>query len=643
MATKDELDLAQLADTYDLLGQVGGTDGAQVTLATRKADRLPVLLTAYRELEGDEGNALSHLASDAQLLAGGGHPAIVPVLEARWVGDALVLVTERIAAPSLEERLSRREEEFPFPRVGTVLRELNSALDWARERGVVHRSLRPDSVFLEDGSDRVRVTFVAQPLPGNGVPDERDDARSIATIARAMLTRSVADPERDAMPLAELRPGLPSRVVQQTEALMGRADSLEPVDVRAYVAGIAMAEELRRGEDECVRVTREMKEEQQAMREQLAAERKAHEEDIAEQARKFEAEKAEILKTMAREREETAKAMARERDAAEKQLRQERERFEKEMRQERERFQRETQKQSAALEKQRARITRERERLDREKERFERERTAAIAAASSAGVGAPALAAMRPDLEPQDEVIDEPEDELVEELVEAPYAEEAFVEDSLAEESGARDSFVEEAVEEEAAVAAPARASSFSSRPFRPVMTGSRLRSNARMLGIGAVVLLLVIAAAALAISRGGDDRPLASAATPGAEARVVDSLSGLTVPASPLDSAFAGIDSTAATPAARVAQRPVVRRPRRDTAVARPDTFVTTTPDTSAGVPLPGVQPAPLPPLPFTRADSVTRTDTTTRRDSTVRRDSIVPRRDTMPAGGAGTSGGLR
>ena len=43
----------------------------------------------------------------------------------------------------------------------------------------------------------------------------------------------------------------------------------------AFIAAIAMSEELRRGEDECSRVTREMSEEQRITREQLAAERKA--------------------------------------------------------------------------------------------------------------------------------------------------------------------------------------------------------------------------------------------------------------------------------------------------------------------------------------------------------------------------------
>src|SRR5688572_4228890 len=42
MPTKDELDAAQLADAYDVLGELAGRDDARVTLAKRKADGLPV-------------------------------------------------------------------------------------------------------------------------------------------------------------------------------------------------------------------------------------------------------------------------------------------------------------------------------------------------------------------------------------------------------------------------------------------------------------------------------------------------------------------------------------------------------------------------------------------------------------------------
>ena len=122
MATKDELDFAQLADSYDILGQVGGTSATEAALATRKRDGLPVLITAYRDPVGDEGNALNHFASDANRLSDASHPNLVPVHEARWLAnDTLALVSDRVRHPTLEEMLIRRNEEFSCPRVAMLL------------------------------------------------------------------------------------------------------------------------------------------------------------------------------------------------------------------------------------------------------------------------------------------------------------------------------------------------------------------------------------------------------------------------------------------------------------------------------------------------------------------------------------------
>jgi hypothetical protein len=637
MATKDELDFAQLADSYDILGQVRSTHARDVVLATRKRDGRPMLISAYREPEGDAGNALNHLASDAKLLSRQSHPAIIPVFEARWIGNVLAVATDRVAAPSLAERIARRDEDFSFPRIAAILREINAVLEWSRERRVVNRLLGPDSVFVEEGSDSVRVMFVAQPLPANGVPDERDDARTIATLARAMMTRSVADPERDQLPLAELRPGLPSRVVQQTEALMGRADSIEPVDVRSYIAALAMSEELRTGEDECARVTREMSEEQRVTREQLAAERKAHEEDLAEQARKFAQEKEEILKTMAREREETARAMAKERDetakamakereSSEKLLRQERERFEKEMQRQRSAFDREMEKQRAALEKERVRITKARERMERDRERFEKERAAA-AAAMAAGAATASVPDAAASTAPAPTTAFERDQDLEEQVLPYEQVAERPVEP---EPVAAHESASGGAVATEAPVREPAFAQRWAGGPSR----GPRWRDK-RVIGAAALVLLLVVAAASLAMGRRGENRATRTVAGNGDQpARIEDSISGLAAPSSPLDSAFRQDSISAESPVApQPVARPVVRRPPRDTVVSQPTPVAE-----PAMVPMTTFQAPPadsvvVPALPFARTDTNARRDTSVRRDTILRRDSIVPRRDTMPA----------
>lgn len=321
MTTEDFLDAGQLAD-YDILGELAAPDGARRLLASRRADGLDVLITIHCSPSGDEGNALSHLAADVNQLAGvqPPHPHLVPVLEGRWLGaDSFAVVTARLGSPTLEELLSRREEEFPYARVAAVLRDISAALEWARERHIVHREVRLDTVHLEPGSDQVRLTFVAQPLPATGIPGAGADARTIATLARAMLTRSVRDPERDALPLDELRPGLPARVVEQTEAVLATGPDADGLpDVRGYIASIAMAEEMKRAEIERAAVRREIEEEQARIRAELAAEREAHDRDLAEQARRFAAHRERMNRELARLRSQTERErqrLAREREA----------------------------------------------------------------------------------------------------------------------------------------------------------------------------------------------------------------------------------------------------------------------------------------------------------------------------------------
>lgn len=295
--TPDTVTLDALADRYEIIGELGGNRDIRSFIARRKDTGADVLVSVFRQPEGDEGNALNHLASDANRLSESSHPNLVPVHEARWLAnDTLALVTDRVRHPTLEEMLIRRNEEFSCPRVAMLLRDINGALEWARERKIVHRHVDPSSIFVLPGNDRVMLTFVLRPLPLADMPGAEDDGRSIATLARAMLTRSVADPERDQQPLGELRPGLPDRLIEQTEQLLHPDAHGRTPDVSEYIATVAMAEALKRGETECAETTRKLLEEERIAREKIEAERAATEHAAAEQARLFQLEREAFAK-----------------------------------------------------------------------------------------------------------------------------------------------------------------------------------------------------------------------------------------------------------------------------------------------------------------------------------------------------------
>ncbi|MEX2153836.1 MAG: hypothetical protein WD825_10900 [Gemmatimonadaceae bacterium] len=324
MTSQDPLNMEQLGEAYEVIGELSGREDARTFIGKRREDGVDVLITVIQTPSGDEGNALSHWAADTNLLSGNGHRSVLPIIEGRWIGaDVFAVITERVYAPTLEELLSRRDEQFDYPRIATILREVNGALEWARAQKVVHRAVALDTVFLEPGTDRVLVSFAARPLPLSDMPGPEDDATTIAVLARAMLTRSAAAPERANRPLAELRPGLPGKVIEQTEGLLQLSRTSEKVpDISGYIAAIAMADALKEGEIHLEKSRHVIEEQERSHRVQLekerkehddhlAAEKKAHERDVTEQAKRFQKESEEFERQLAKERQ----ALAKEREA----------------------------------------------------------------------------------------------------------------------------------------------------------------------------------------------------------------------------------------------------------------------------------------------------------------------------------------
>lgn len=341
MTTQETTDLATLeplADRYDVIGELGSRRDTRTIIARRRDSGDDVLISVVSPPAGDEGNALSHFASDAQRLASQSHRNLVRVLEAHWLeNDALAVVRDKVPFPTLEDLLVRRDEAFSCPRVALILQEVNAALEWARGERIVHRTLDPASIYVEPGSDRVLLSFAPRALPRVDMPGAEEDARTIATLARAMLTRSVADPERDRIPLRELRPGLPDRLIDQTDEILALAPHDKIPDMSEYIAVVAMSDNLKRAETECAITTAKLLEEERVAREKIDAERKATEAAAAEQARLFQLERDEFAK-------------------------------------ERENILAELQKQREALERERALLAREREEHERDRQLLAQER-----------------------------------------------------------------------------------------------------------------------------------------------------------------------------------------------------------------------------------------------------------------------------
>ncbi len=290
-------DLSALNDDYDVVGEITGTGDAHSYIATRKGegtkrrdDQTGVVITVVTTPEGDEANALTHLAADSQLLARTAHRRLIPIVEGRWIGDdAYAMVTQRITDPSLAQKLATGEA-FSNPRIAAILRDVNSLLEWAREQKVVHRNITVDRVFLEPKTDRVRVSFAIAPIKRLHQSDADDDARTIAKLAMAMLTGEVDPRAYEGQSLTELRPDLPEQLDETIHALLSEKRTNNAADLPAFLAMIGMADPLAQGETERDRIRAEILEEQRAEREKLASERATFEGEMATARASFERE-----------------------------------------------------------------------------------------------------------------------------------------------------------------------------------------------------------------------------------------------------------------------------------------------------------------------------------------------------------------
>jgi hypothetical protein len=286
-------DLSTLENDYDVVGELGATGVGRAYFGTRKEanakrrdDNTGVLIEVIDRPAGDEGNALSHLASDAQILSRLSHRRLIPMIEGRWVGkEVLAVITKRTSEPTLAQLLTAGET-FSNPRTAAILREVNGLLEWAREQKIVHRGVTPDRLYFEPKTDRVRVSFAVAPIPRvQRVSAEDQDARTIATLAMTMLTGSVDPKAYEGESLAELRPDLPEQLVDETAALL--AGETTDVDVNAYLALVGMADPLAAGETAAERLRADVLEEQRVEREKLAAERAALEREMEGERQKL--------------------------------------------------------------------------------------------------------------------------------------------------------------------------------------------------------------------------------------------------------------------------------------------------------------------------------------------------------------------
>jgi serine/threonine protein kinase len=113
----------------------------------RRQVAVKVLLPATSLTSDQQASVLQRFRREIDAAASLEHQNIVPIYEYGDAGALAYLVMPYIDGETLQELMARKGA-LPLPRVVNYLEQLAAALDYAHEKGVIHRNIKPANIML---------------------------------------------------------------------------------------------------------------------------------------------------------------------------------------------------------------------------------------------------------------------------------------------------------------------------------------------------------------------------------------------------------------------------------------------------------------------------------------------------------------
>jgi serine/threonine protein kinase/uncharacterized protein YecT (DUF1311 family) len=208
-------DLRALEREYELIRELGQGGMAAVYLARRRGTGRLVAIKAIRARYIDDPDAIQRFAREARVVAGLDHPNIVRTEAIEQIDDrAVAIIMEHVPGGTVRDWL-REHGSLGAEQAEAILRDVANALGYAHRRGLVHRDVKPENIFLDEVRDRALLSDfgIARKIDGDG---------SITLLGAALGTPQYMSPEQIDGEMVDGRSDIYSLGVLGWELLTGR-------------------------------------------------------------------------------------------------------------------------------------------------------------------------------------------------------------------------------------------------------------------------------------------------------------------------------------------------------------------------------------------------------------------------------------
>jgi serine/threonine protein kinase len=266
--------LSALEPRYEIIRELGRGGTALVYLARERSSGCEVAIKLIRAKYLEDEETLARFAREARYVGELNHPNVVALRAVVELGDlGLALVMDHVSGRTLKQLIQETGPLSP-QRADAVLRDIAAALGSAHARGIVHRDVKPENIFIDPTGRALLADFgVARSMTSDtqltmrgiaiGTPaymapeqidgcvlDGRGDIYSLGLVGWEMLTGRrpweglslyavIYQQKHEDLPdVREIRPGVPDRLADAIASAIEKDRALRWQTVDEFVAAL---------------------------------------------------------------------------------------------------------------------------------------------------------------------------------------------------------------------------------------------------------------------------------------------------------------------------------------------------------------------------------------------------------------------